>query len=577
MELISPWALVCHFSPGSDKSQDLEDLTDEMLGVKMAAGSSSLHSFTCCTLCSASTNPRRAIDGISASLLSMEQGEALRMLRGVLFFSLGRGSRSGPSLPPPCSPLPSLVSLRLGKEKALVHRRGATGEAARQEGELRESLTGFCCVVVVVAVASRKDRPPPSSSSPSSSSSERAVIRPSPSLHWLAVHGAAHKKKKKKKKAKPTGERCLATRARRTSPASQWVSGRFFFSSFSNVQVSCGCVWLRGGPAGCGCRMSPGRHAPLRPPTVPELRDGSSRRAAVLCAYVFVHVHLPFHRENLQKTHDRVDQSIGRWGRGTVCVCVCVEGGRKKRDFFFFFCSIFATSAPVRGQKEFASTFIFKRRSALGSLVFVPGMHAMTVEISRRWSLLGGVCVFLCVCVCVCLVARLPFHTHQLLGGQMLTLHPPRSLTPPAWFSPFTLGRRRGWGWGEDCILQEKARKGAAKSIEGGTFTGVTDYFPEFIAGAAGMVVAAEWKVKNREGKGGEPVEREGTVGPISFHVSLFPSLSPSLPLSLSCGRCTQAEAELIRRGGRRSPSERRWSNWVEIVRRWLRSGQNKR
>lgn len=154
-----------------------------MLGVKMAAGSSSLHSFTCCTLCSASTNPRRAIDGISASLLSMEQGEALRMLRGVLFFSLGRGSRSGPSLPPPCSPLPSLVSLRLGKEKALVHRRGATGEAARQEGELRESLTGFCCVVVVVAVASRKDRPPPSSSSPSSSSSERAVIRPSPSLH----------------------------------------------------------------------------------------------------------------------------------------------------------------------------------------------------------------------------------------------------------------------------------------------------------------------------------------------------------------------------------------------------------
>lgn len=103
---------------------------------------------------------------------------------GFFFFFTGKRLAEW-SLPPspPCSPLPSLVSLRLGKEKALVHRRGATGEAARQEGELRESLTGFCCVVVVVVLASQKDRPPPSSSSPSSSSSERAVIRPSPSLH----------------------------------------------------------------------------------------------------------------------------------------------------------------------------------------------------------------------------------------------------------------------------------------------------------------------------------------------------------------------------------------------------------
>lgn len=61
--------------------------------VKMAAG--------CFFICSdgalsAFTNPRRAIDGISGSLLSMEQGEALRMLRGVLLWeeSLKR------SLPP---------------------------------------------------------------------------------------------------------------------------------------------------------------------------------------------------------------------------------------------------------------------------------------------------------------------------------------------------------------------------------------------------------------------------------------------------------------------------------------------
>lgn len=67
--------------------------------------------------------------------------------------------------------------------------------------------------------------------------------------------------------------------------------------------------------------------------------------------------------------------------------------------------------------------------------------------------------------MCVCLVARLPFHTHQLLGGQMLTLHPPQSRTPPARFSPFTLGRRRrGEGGGDDdCILQEKALQKALK------------------------------------------------------------------------------------------------------------------
>lgn len=52
------------------------------------------------------------------------------------------------------------------------------------------------------------------------------------------------------------------------------------------------------------------------------------------------------------------------------------------------------------------------------------------------------------------------------------------------------------------------------------------------------VVVVAEWKVENREGKGGEPVEREGTVGPISFHVSVFPSLPLPFSFSLSCGRC---------------------------------------
>lgn len=67
----------------------------------MAAGCFLQRSFVravdVCRLHSAFSNPRRAIDGISGSLLSMEQGEALRMLRGVLLW--GRGSAVVPPSP----------------------------------------------------------------------------------------------------------------------------------------------------------------------------------------------------------------------------------------------------------------------------------------------------------------------------------------------------------------------------------------------------------------------------------------------------------------------------------------------
>lgn len=72
----------------------MSDAAGEVSGVKMAAGC-----FFICSLAalSAFTNPRRAIDGISGSLLSMEQGEALRMLRAVLLWE--RGSQVVPPLP----------------------------------------------------------------------------------------------------------------------------------------------------------------------------------------------------------------------------------------------------------------------------------------------------------------------------------------------------------------------------------------------------------------------------------------------------------------------------------------------
>lgn len=60
-----------------------------------------------CTL-SAFTNPHRAIDGINGSLLSMEQGEALRM-RPRAPFSWERGS---PAVPP--SPVVGLCLERNG-------------------------------------------------------------------------------------------------------------------------------------------------------------------------------------------------------------------------------------------------------------------------------------------------------------------------------------------------------------------------------------------------------------------------------------------------------------------------------
>lgn len=114
----------------------------------MAAGSSSLQSFTCCTLCSASTNPRRAIDGISASLLSMEQGEALRMLRGVLLFFHWEEARGvvPPSLPPLLSPpLSCLTPSGEGKSFGASARsdRGGCQAGRRVEREFDWFL--LCC------------------------------------------------------------------------------------------------------------------------------------------------------------------------------------------------------------------------------------------------------------------------------------------------------------------------------------------------------------------------------------------------------------------------------------------------
>lgn len=85
----------------------------------MAAGS--FLRFFICSLgaLSAFTNPRRAIDGISGSLLLMERGEALRMLRGVLLWE--RGSRAVP----PSLPSPPLLSDSVWEGKGLLHREAA--------------------------------------------------------------------------------------------------------------------------------------------------------------------------------------------------------------------------------------------------------------------------------------------------------------------------------------------------------------------------------------------------------------------------------------------------------------------
>ena len=71
--------------------------------------------------------------------------------------------------------------------------------------------------------------------------------------------------------------------------------------------------------------------------------------------------------------------------------------------------------------------------------------------------------------MCVCVSggpATVPHTPTAGLGGQMLTLHPPQSLTPPAVilsFHPGEEGERRGGG------LFFFSRKGTAKSIEGGS------------------------------------------------------------------------------------------------------------
>lgn len=111
-----------------------------------------------------------------------------------------------------------------------------------------------------------------------------------------------------------------------------------------------------------------------------------------LCTCIYCFIAKTF--ENARKGRP-IDRSM-RPGDG-VCVCVCGRGKKKTVIFFFFFAASLRQVLQSGDKKNSPRRSFFKRRSALGSLVFVPGVHAMTVEISRRWSLLGGVCV--CVCV----------------------------------------------------------------------------------------------------------------------------------------------------------------------------------
>lgn len=82
-----------------------------------------------CTL-SAFTNPRRAIDGINGSLLSVEQGEALRMRRRASFFFFFFQGKEAPAVPP--SPV---VGLCLGRNGF-----GASGGSQEHEPELNSFI-----------------------------------------------------------------------------------------------------------------------------------------------------------------------------------------------------------------------------------------------------------------------------------------------------------------------------------------------------------------------------------------------------------------------------------------------------
>lgn len=142
-----------------------------------------------CTL-SAFTNPRRAIDGINGSLLSMEQGEALRM-RPRAPFSWERGS---PAVPP--SPVVGLCLERNGF--------GASG-GSRDTSRSWETVLFFHL------------RPPRSSHS--------IFFRPPPHPRFSgnpACHSLIAVRRRRARR-----QRCLVIRARRTFPASRWVWGSF--------------------------------------------------------------------------------------------------------------------------------------------------------------------------------------------------------------------------------------------------------------------------------------------------------------------------------------------------------------
>lgn len=218
-----------------------------------------------------------------------------------------------------------------------------------------------------------------------------------------------------------------------------------------------GCgVGLRGVGAGCH------RGGMLRFARRQSLSSAAGARGEPLSSvhYVFVHVHLLFHRENLRKrTKGSTNRSVDEAGGRCVCVCVCGRGKKKTVIFFFFFAASLRQVLQSGDKKNSPRRSFFKRRSALGSLVFVPGMHAMTVEISRRWSLLGGVCV----CVCVWWPGYRSTHTN-CWGGKCSPCIRLRAALP----RPDSLLSPWGGGGGErggddDCILQEKALQKALK------------------------------------------------------------------------------------------------------------------
>ena len=126
-----------------------------------------------------------------------------------------------------------------------------------------------------------------------------------------------------------------------------------------------GCgVGLRGVGAGChrGGMLRFARRQSLSSATGARGEPLSSVHM-FLCTCIYRFIAKTFKKRTIGSTNRSVDEAGGR------CVCVCVEGGRKKRDFLFIFFAASLRQVLQSGDKKNSPRRSFLNADRLSALL----------------------------------------------------------------------------------------------------------------------------------------------------------------------------------------------------------------